>query len=259
MAPFNTHFLIAEKLWPELKGPWQPYYGQFCFGCVAPDVDKSSKTLTQKETHFFDRSGDPERMATHRTATFLARQSQFLKQPFSGLPPPGQAFVLGYLCHLCVDEVTKYMWGMQTWAPFKAVGVSAIGAFAALDEVTRTYFKDYQAITDAVCAIAAVDVIAPISLADLQHMLAGVCKFVRAETTEGELAALAEMMLDVPPEEIPQRIAPFVEELPRARPLVHHFKQGAAINACLGHSRSRISDLLAGRIPKPGVPAPDKT
>jgi hypothetical protein len=28
MAPFNTHFLIAEKLWPELVGPWQLHYGQ---------------------------------------------------------------------------------------------------------------------------------------------------------------------------------------------------------------------------------------
>ena len=54
MAPFNTHFLIAEKLWPELDGPWQTYYGQFCFGCVAPDVDKLSSTLTQIDTHFFD-------------------------------------------------------------------------------------------------------------------------------------------------------------------------------------------------------------
>ena len=146
------------------------------------------------------------------------------------------------------------MWGLQTWMPFKAVEVSAVGAFAALDEVTRSYFEDYQAIADAVCSIAAVDVIVPISLANLQHMHTGVCNFARAETTKGELTALAEMMSDAAPGEIRRRVALFVEQLPRARPLVHHFQLKTIIGACLAHSRSRINDLLAGRIPEPGVP-----
>ena len=122
MAPFITHFLAAEKVWPEIKraASWPNVdstllYGHFCFGCVAPDIDKISATLTQKDTHFFDRTTAWDLMSTHRSATFVNRQADFLYRPFPHLTPAEQAFALGYLCHLCVDEVSKYLWRESTW------------------------------------------------------------------------------------------------------------------------------------------------
>ena len=56
MAPFNIHLLVAEKLWLELDGLWQHHWGQYYFGCLAPDVHKISGNLTQKDMHFFDSS-----------------------------------------------------------------------------------------------------------------------------------------------------------------------------------------------------------
>ena len=67
MAPFNIHLLVAEKLWLELDGLWQHHWGQYYFGCLAPDVHKISGNLTQKDTHFFDSSSNSEYMATHRS------------------------------------------------------------------------------------------------------------------------------------------------------------------------------------------------
>ena len=98
MAPFITHFLAAEKIWPDIKTnvSWSgsccsSHYGQFCFGCVAPDIDKLSATLTQKDTHFFDRATDWDLMATHRSATFINEQANFLYRPFLEMTPPEQA------------------------------------------------------------------------------------------------------------------------------------------------------------------------
>ena len=255
MAPFNTHFLIAERLWPELEGPWQLYYGQFCFGCVAPDVDKVSDTLSQKDTHFFDRSGKLEHMVTHRTAAFIKAQAHFLRHSFVELPPSEQAFVLGYLCHLCVDEGTKHMWGRETWLKFRAVNVGGVGAFCALDESIRSYFQNYAAIAEALCAITPFDSIVPISLADLTRMHVGVCEFAYAETTAGGLMILANLMMHtISLAEREARVDQVLAELPRARHQVHHFDFDVFLRASLRRSRSRLADLIAGRVPEPSTP-----
>ena len=141
------------------------HYGRFCFGCVAPDVDKLSDTLTQKDTHFFDRTGDYDLMASHRTAAFLAQQKEFLCCPFDRLSPDQQAFVLGYLCHLAVDEVSKHLWRGQTWQSFKQIHPGV--AFAALDELARQHIQNFPAVVNAVCAITVPDVIPRIPGVDL--------------------------------------------------------------------------------------------
>ncbi len=253
MAPFNTHFLIAEKIWPDLPpGPWQDYYGQFCFGCVAPDVDKASEVLTQRDTHFFDRSGDYEAMASRRTATFLTGQDEFLRCPFSELPGEAQAFVLGYLCHLSVDEVSKHMWRRPTWQRFHHV--RATSAFAVLDELARSLTGDYEAIADAICHIEVVDVLRHISVVDLQRMQAGVCTFVRAKSSEAEYLALVDLFDNPSPEARQAHRERFRQEIDIARQQVQFFNLNTLVRAGVAHSRQRLGDLIAGRRPEPGYP-----
>lgn len=253
MAPFNTHFLIAEKIWPELEGPWQPYYGQFCFGCIATDVDKASATLTQKDTHFFDRTGDYEFMASRRTAAFLTHQADFLCCPFRQLPADAQAFALGYLCHLCVDEVSKHLWRRETWLQFKQITPGS--AFAALDEAAWRRIKNYPAIAEALCSITVLDVIPSISLADLRRMHQGACAFVRARNVEEEYLALVDLFDRPAPEERQRKRACFQAEIGKARRQIHIFRMDTLINASLAHSRHRLQELIEGRTPQPHYPA----
>jgi hypothetical protein len=253
MAPFNTHFLIAEKIWPELPGPWQPYYGQFCFGCVAPDVDKLSPALTQRDTHFFDRTGEYDLMASHRSAEFVARQAEFLSQPFAYLQPEAQAFVLGYLCHLCVDEVSKHLWRREIWLHFKDIGPGA--AFAALDELVRRRTRHYAAITAALCAVQTLNLIPIIPPADLEKMRQGVCQFARAETLEDEFLALVDMFESLTPAQRAERQQYFRAHIDHARAKVGFLKIDTLIEASLVWSYGRMVDLIEGRLPQPGYPA----
>lgn len=256
MAPFNTHFLVAEKIWPELPGPWRPHYGQFCFGCVATDVDKASTTLTQKDTHFFDRTGDYELMASHRSATFIKRQADFLCRPFDQLPAEARAFVLGYLCHLCVDEVSKLMWRRDTWLQFR--GITPGSAFAALDEAVWRRVEDYPQITEALCSITALDVIPKIPLADLQRMHRGACTFVRAKSVEAEYLALVDLFDRPTLDERRQKQQRFRAEIDQARRQIHIFKIDSLLKASLTHSLQRLTDLIEGRVPEPGYPVVER-
>lgn len=255
MAPFNAHFLIAEKIWPELQAETgAAHYGQFCFGCVAPDVDKASASLTQRDTHFYDRTTDYELMASARTAAFLARQREFLCCPFSQLSAAGQAFVLGYLCHLAVDEVSKHLWRRKTWQNF--TGVRPTAAFAALDEAVWPHIESYGAIRAALHSIAPLDVLPLIPLSDLQQMLAGVQAFADARSAEQEYLALVDLFdADRSPPERDAGLSRLREEIDLARGQVHYFELERLVAASLAHSRRRIADLLAGRVPAPAYPS----
>ncbi len=255
MAPFNTHFLIAEKIWPELSGPWQPFYGQFCFGCVAPDVDKASDRLAQKDTHFYDRSGPYNLMASHRTAYFLSHQAEFLGQPFARLPAPAQAFSLGYLCHLCVDEVSKHMWRMETWLRFQERDVWPGAAFVALDELAARQIQDYPAMTEAVCSVPIPEVIPRIPPADLARLREGICAFMRADEVEEQFLTMVDLFSRPTPQERQAGRQKLRASLEGARLQVHQFNLPALVEAGLSHSRHRLADLQAGRTPEPGYPA----
>ncbi len=252
MAPFNTHFLIAENIWPQLDGPWQAHYGQFCFGCVAPDVDKLSTALTQKDTHFFDRNGNRELMASHRTATFLQQQQSFLYKPFAQLSPQGQAYVLGYLCHLAVDEVSKYMWNFDTWKYFQDTGPAP--AFAALDELARWQTKHYQAIMESLGKIKVLNLIPRIPPTDLESFLHGIHNFVKAETVEGEYLALVDTFSQPTPVQRQQKLQDFQSKIKIARQNVHHFQLDTMLKAGVLRSQQRLTDLIEGRVPEPGYP-----
>lgn len=252
MAPFNVHFLIAERIWPELDGQWQPFFGQFCFGCIAPDVDKLSASLTQKETHFFDRTGDYDLMATHRSAAFLRQQTDFLACPFNDLSPEAQAFALGYLCHLCVDEVSKHMWRRDTWLQFKHLHPGT--AFAALDESARDQTRDFPAVVGALCAISTPHVIPHIPPHELLKMWRGVCTFVQAKNIEEEFMALVDMFDRPTPEQRRQWQQRFRAEMKLARAQIDVFQLETLVRASLARSRSRLADLLSGRTPEPDFP-----
>lgn len=252
MAPFNTHFLVAERIWLDLPGPWQPFYGQFCFGCVAPDVDKLSPVLTQRDTHFFDRFGDYELMATDRSAAFLQHQAEFLVQPFAQLSPDAQAFALGYLCHLCVDEVSKHLWRREAWLNFKDIGPGP--AFAALDEWVREQTRNYTAIITALESLQVIEVVPVIPLPDLLAFWQGVNQFVLATDAEGEYLALVDLFDRPSPEQRQEKLASFRAWIDLARQRVHHLQVDILLNASLTHSYSRLTDLIEGRVPQPGYP-----
>lgn len=262
MAPFNTHFLVAEKIWPTVQTmtTWsvscsQLLYGQFCFGCVATDVDKASETLTQRDTHFFDRTGDYEAMASHRTAAFIKHQAEFLRAPFAQLPAEAQAFVLGYLCHLCVDEVSKHLWRRDTWLRFHHITPGS--AFAALDEAARERIENYARIAKAVCSIKVIDVISGVSLSDMEHMHRGVCAFIQAKSAEDEYLALVDLFDHPLPEERQQKLQQFRAEIVQAHDQIHFFEIDRLISASLRHSCLRLADLIEGRLPEPDYPVLD--
>lgn len=238
-----------------MDGPWQAHYGQFCFGCVAPDVDKLSPTLTQIDTHFFDRTGPWELMASHRTATFLQRQAEFLGAPFGELYPEAQAFALGYLCHLAVDEVSKFMWGRSTWRHFMDIGPGP--AFAALDETARQWMRHYPAVVDALTSVKVLNIIPHIPQTDLEAYLQGVCNFTKADTVEGEFLALLEMFVKPEPEQQQKMLREFALNIITARQRLHYFRLDVLVQAGLRRSRERLSDLIAGRVPEPGGPELD--
>jgi len=262
MAPFNTHFLIAEKIWPAVKAmtAWpepdnEIYYDQFCFGCVAPDVDKVSSRLTQKDTHFFDRAGPYELMASHRSAAFIQQQADFLCQPFAQLNPAAQAFILGFLCHLCVDEVSKLMWQRDTWIQFKDIGPGA--AFASLDEVARQRIQDYPKIVQALNSIEVLDIIPQILEAELEIVLQGVTNFVQAQSIEDEYLALVDMFDKPTPAEQEGKRRKFRATIDIARQQVGLFRLDTLVEAGLKRSRQRLGELINGCTPEPGLPVLD--
>ncbi len=232
------------------------HYGQFCFGCIAPDVDKASAVLTQKDTHFFDRTTAYDLMASHRSAAFFKHQADFLDGPFAGMPAEAQAFVLGYLCHLCVDEVSKHMWRREVWVKLKKVHPGA--TFAAIDEAAWQRIQKFPDIAEAVYAIEPLDVIPRIPLADLERMHKGACHFVWAKNVEAEFMALVDLFDTPTPAERRKKQQYLRTGLDTARRQVHFFEIDKLAKAAVAHSRRRITDLLAGRIPEPGYPIIDE-
>ena len=259
MAPFNTHFLIAEKIWPTIRAmvTWpamynQNYYGQFCFGCIAPDVDKISPSLTQKDTHFFDRRGDYELMASHRSPAFIAQQADFLGQPFAQLCPEAQAFALGYLCHLCVDEVSKHVWRRDTWLQFREIGPGP--AFAALDEAARQQIKNYPLIVEALCSSRVLRLIPRIPPTDLERIREGGCNFARAEDVEGEYLALVDLFDRPTSARRQEKFQTFRALIETARRQTYIFRLDTLVRAGLAHSRRRLTELLENRPAEPAYP-----
>ena len=262
MAPFNTHFLVAEKIWPDVTTKLSlsvmcssNHYGQFCFGCVAPDVDKASATLTQRDTHFFDRTTDYDLMATSRSAAFLQHQDEFLTTSFAQLAPEEKAFALGYLCHLCVDEVSKHMWRNSTWQQLNGVQIGA--AFAAMDESARQQTQNYPVIATELCGIDILNITPHIPSTDLARMHQGTCNFVQAENVEGEYLALIDLFDHLSPAKREERRQKLCAQMDAARRLAYIFRLDKLVQVAIVRTLQRFDDLLAGRIPQSGYPLVD--
>ena len=191
-------------------------------------------------------------MASHRTSTFIRQQSDFLCRPFPELSPDAQAFSLGFLCHLCVDEVSKSMWGRRTWLKFRAVGPGP--AFAALDEIARDRIVDYPAIVGCLGRIKVLDIVPSIPYGDVEATWQGVNNFVRAETAEDEYLALVDMFDNITAEERAERQRVFRATIDSARRQVHFFRFETLIKASLKRSRLRLRELITGQSPEPGKP-----
>lgn len=254
MAPFYTHLLIAEHVWPALAGPWQPYYGHFCFGCLAPDVDKVSDHLVQRQTHFYDRSSDYEYMASHRSAAFIAQHADFVGTPFHDLSSMAQAFVLGYLCHLCVDEVSKHMWRMDTWLKFRGRGVMPIIAFSAVDEIALDQIKQMPMLSAALCDSPPPRIMPVVPYADLVWMHQGCCNFVRATRPAEQYLALIDMFDRPTPAQRQQILATFQKQIGLAREQAHHFHLDHLVQASVRWCQHRFDDFIAGRTVEPAYP-----
>lgn len=252
MAPFIVHFLVAEQVWPYLPHLCRPYYGHFCFGCVAPDVDKVSVKITQKDTHFFDRTTAYELMATHRSAAFIRQQADFFDRPALNLPPDELTFALGYLCHLCVDEVSKYMWQRATWRAFDETGPGP--AFAALDEYAKTKMASYPAVQRAIEKLTLPHIIPAISVADWQTFYSGVLTFVRADCTELEFLALVDMFDRPSIDSRRQWITAFRANINAARARVGVFELHKMVRSGKARTLQRVRELLAQQTPGPELP-----
>lgn len=131
MAPFITHLVIAEHLWPLLAEQWPGAHGDFLAGNLAPDVDKFCPDLDQATTHLVGKD-ETNAWLTQRSRHFIDRPTGVLQAPFPDLTPSEQAFALGYLCHLAADEATAdhYQNYRQIWEarsglplPSEAIGV----------------------------------------------------------------------------------------------------------------------------------------
>ena len=168
------------------------------------------------------------------------------------MPAAAQAFVLGYLCHLCVDEVSKHMWRHDVWMQLKPIHPGA--SFAALDEAARQRIQNYPAIHDVFCSIHPVNVIPRIPLADLEGILRGTCNFVQAENTEAGFLALVDMVDRPTPEQRREKQNLFRAEIDMARRHVHVFQLDTLVQAAIMHSRQRLNDLFEGRVPEPDYP-----
>jgi hypothetical protein len=206
----------------------------------------------QKDTHFYDRTTDYDLMATSRTAVFLQHQNRFLSRPFDELSPEEQSFVLGYLCHLCVDEVSKHMWRQPTWQQLNGVKIGA--AFAAMDEFARQQTQNYPAIITELGGIDVLNVIPRIPPADLIRMHQGVCNFVQAENVDGEYLALINLFDQPSAQERKQRRQTLCAQIDDARDLVNIFRLDVLVPAAKARTFQRFDDLFSGRVPNPDYP-----
>ncbi|GAB4461107.1 MAG: hypothetical protein Kow0031_40410 [Anaerolineae bacterium] len=211
-----------------------------------------STSLTQKDTHFFDRTTAYDLMASHRSAAFIERQDSLFVRPFRLLLPAEQAFALGYLCHLCVDEVSKAMWQRPTWLAFAELGAGP--AFAALDEFAKSQLRNYPAVVAAIEAVSLPRLMPAVPSGDWQLYYDGVLNFVRAETTEQEFLALVDMFDRPPPARRERQLREFRANINAARERVGVFNLHKMVSASVSRTMQRIQALLAGRAVAPGLP-----
>lgn len=108
MAPYITHLLVAERTVEQL-GAGDDRLGAFLYGSIVPDVSAEPNPLTHRHTHFVDSYEEDGQVVLQSAAAFLAQVESFTTRPPSAWNAVEQAFLEGYLCHLCADEAWWYV------------------------------------------------------------------------------------------------------------------------------------------------------
>jgi hypothetical protein len=140
MAASITHLVIGERVFKQLAilDPAPSVFGPFLAGCAIVDVH-ALHDIDRRLTHFVGRvDTDGEDAYRKSCANFSRDLDHILKSRWSACTPAEQAFVIGYLCHLAVDECWKEL-GVQ-W--FQKLAITSYKDFPIHPDVMLTAF-DY--------------------------------------------------------------------------------------------------------------------
>ncbi len=108
MAASITHLVVGEHVFRQVThlNPTVSVYGSFLAGCVLVDVHVFHD-INRRQTHFAGRFEEGRDSYSKSCSSFLSGLEVFLRRPWIELERAEQAFVMGYLCHLAVDECWK--------------------------------------------------------------------------------------------------------------------------------------------------------
>lgn len=239
MPPFFTHLVIAERIFPTLSMLPAEVFGDFLFGCLAPDVDKFVDGMDQATTHFVPK--DPsERYMEARSLYFIEHHSELLRRPYLHLNVHERAFVLGYLCHLASDEG----WSRHMLAFRHRVTSPLRALLTALDEIAQGELADLEGDLAALARAEAPDVLTFVSTSNLQRMQAIVWPFLRAG---GGVEAFLEMARrsDVSGGRVLELQHEMMTTLDRARVEAGRLEALVAIDQAVERSRAMLAQFLA--------------
>jgi hypothetical protein len=176
MAPFTTHLVIGERVFPQLQQlkQTQASYGTFLLGCLVVDTQSFSK-VDRRVTHFADRmTADGPYAYDQSCANFLRQLKDLLVRPWVELTDDEQAFAAGYFCHLAVD---------QNWKEFDVRTLNKSGLFLWADEpvhgslkavvfdiLSKELYLDHPGVIFALEQVTIPEIFRHVSLVDFQRV-----------------------------------------------------------------------------------------
>jgi hypothetical protein len=174
MAPLNTHLIVGERVFAQLRQFDSTSCGAFLLGCVLVDVHGFSK-IDRRVTHFVGRLNEDGKDAFQKSCdNFLKRLATLLIHPWHELEQQEQAFVTGYLCHLATDEVSKQMTyemmqklDITSLTNLPVPGGILLSAFASL---TSEMYGDFASIASALHAVEVPQVLLHVPHENFQAM-----------------------------------------------------------------------------------------
>ncbi len=138
MAASITHLVVGERVFPQIShlDSSAAVYGAFLAGCTIVDVH-AFHAIDRRETHFVGRlDTDGEDAYRKSCSNFLKELGSILKNDWSAMTKAERAFVMGYLCHLAVDEC----WKELGWQWFQKLNITSYKDFPVHPDVMLTAF-----------------------------------------------------------------------------------------------------------------------
>ncbi len=122
MAASITHLVVGERVFRQIPhfNSRQAVRGSFLLGCVLVDVHVFHD-ISRRQTHFVGRFEEGRDSQSQSCSNFLKQRDALLRRPWNSLRPDERAFVMGYLCHLAVDEC----WKDQGWRLVQELEISS--------------------------------------------------------------------------------------------------------------------------------------